>query len=142
MPEQCPVSGRLIDERAVRLTAFCVFLVMSVFAATGWWPLTAFVAADILVRALGKGKYSSLSGCSRFVLRWNKTPKTLVDAAPKRFAAGIGLALSLLAMSFCLGGFAIAARATAAVMMVCAALEAFAGICIGCRVYSTMSCLK
>lgn len=142
MPEQCPVSGQLVDEGAVRLTAFCVLLVMLAFTITVWWPLAAFLAADFLVRALGKGKYSPLYICSRTLLRWSKSPPTMIDAAPKRFAAGIGLALSLLAMLLCLGGFATAARVVAAVIMACAALEAFARLCLGCKVYSLIANIK
>lgn len=142
MPEQCPVSGQLVDERAVRLTAFGALLILSTFTITAWWMLLAFLAVDFLVRSMGKGRYSPLFVLSRAVLQGSKSKPILVDAAPKRFAAGIGLALSLVAMFLSYSGFATAARIIAAVIMACAALESFAGLCLGCRVYSLIANIK
>lgn len=142
MPEQCPVSGQLVDERTVRLTACGVLLVLSAFFLSAWWPLAAFLTADFFVRTLGQGRYSLLFNWSRWVRRLSSAPPSLVDAAPKRFAAGIGWGLSLAALFLCLAGYATAARITAVVIMACAALEAFAGVCLGCKAYSLLFKIK
>jgi hypothetical protein len=58
---------------------------------------------------------------------------------PKRFAQGIGATLSALALVAWLGfGSATAAYVLVGMILVAASLEAFAGYCLGCRVFGAL----
>ena len=55
---------------------------------------------------------------------------------PKRFAQGIGVAFSVTALVLELVGADTAAVVVIAMLLVAASLEAFAGFCLGCVMFS------
>lgn len=59
----------------------------------------------------------------------------LVPGPPKRLAQGIGFVLSTTAALLYRGGHRRAARTVLAVLLGAAGLEAFAGICLACRMF-------
>jgi len=62
-------------------------------------------------------------------------PVKPVAGAPKRFAQGIGLAVTSVASALAFGGFLVAADALLGVLVVFATLEAALGFCAGCWLY-------
>jgi hypothetical protein len=59
----------------------------------------------------------------------------LVPGPPKRFAQGIGAAVSTAAAVLFFAGLAPAAWGLLAVLVAAASLEAFAGFCLGCTIF-------
>jgi hypothetical protein len=59
----------------------------------------------------------------------------LVSGPPKRLAQGMGLSMSLTALVLHLTGRRRASRRVLTVLIGAASLEAFAGICLACRIY-------
>ena len=54
---------------------------------------------------------------------------------PKRFAQGIGVVFSGVALVFRLVGWPLAADVVLLLLVVAASLEGFAGLCLGCRMF-------
>jgi hypothetical protein len=65
-------------------------------------------------------------------------PARLVAGPPKRFAQGIGAAVSTAAAVLFACGLAGAAWAALGVLIVAASLEAFAGFCLGCWLFGRL----
>lgn len=136
----------VVDEVTVRLVAAVVLIVGIVGLVTGQWWWYAALAVDFLARVAAG---PALSPIARGVLRWVR-PRVPVGprptpGPPKRFAAGIGAVLTTAATATAvvagLTGSASAATATfalGALMVVFPALEAAAGICVGCVVFARL----
>ena len=134
----------LVDDITVRLIAAVVLVIATAAVLTGQWWLYAVLATDFALRAaLGP----SASPVARVVQR-SLRPRVAVaprytPGPPKRFAAAIGAVLTTVAAGLGLvavvtGSAAAAATVLAigAVMVVFPALEAFFGLCVGCRVFA------
>jgi len=68
MPEQCPISGRLVDETTARLTALWIFLLSILYIITGVWPVIAVILVDFAIRSFIGTKYSPLAVVSRIIV--------------------------------------------------------------------------
>lgn len=134
----------VVDDVTVRLIAAVVLiLAVTALAAQQWW-LYAVLAADFVLRAvLGPG-FSPIAQLVTTLIRPHVAAAPRPAAgAPKRFAASIGALLtttatvlwvtSLLAGST---GVLVAVAAIGVLMVIFPALEALAGICVGCQAFA------
>ena len=62
----------------------------------------------------------------------------LVAGPPKRFAQGMGLTFSGTALVLALTGHWFAAQVVLGLLIVAASLEAFAGLCLGCKTFALL----
>lgn len=141
MFQSCPISGETRNERVVRIVAALVLaIVLGALAAGSPW--TQFVmlalAADFVVRGYYSPKRSLLATLARGAANALKLAPKPVDAAPKRFAARIGVAFSLATAALYIAGAPTAGAAVAIVLASCALLEAALGLCVGCKVYALL----
>jgi uncharacterized membrane protein YphA (DoxX/SURF4 family) len=133
---QCPVDFVLIDEHKARINAFFVLCLVSIYLLTNAWVILLLLAVDFLIRATNQGKYSIIALLSDMVIRRFKIKPKPVDRGPKRFAAWVGFSF-LTAILLMIGlQQSLVAQVLIGIMMVFAALEAFAGFCAGCYVYT------
>lgn len=124
-----------VNEYAARVTAALVVLLAVVTLLTGFgWGL-ALIAAGFWLRVLFGPRISPLAQLSVKVLTPRLGKTRLVPGPPKRFAQGIGAAMSTAAAVLLAAGLAPAAWILLAVLIVAASLEAFAGFCLGCAVF-------
>jgi hypothetical protein len=138
MTEACPINSETVNNRVVRIVAAFVVAIAAVFFITPQWWLFYLLAADFLVRALGYRKYSPLATAGRAIASGLKLEPQRVNAAPKQFAASIGVAFALVAGTLALLDLTLAARIVAAGLLGAASLEAFLGYCVGCKIYSLL----
>lgn len=139
--QSCPISAESRNENVVRAVAGIVVFIAAVAVAAGSAVaaiLFAALAVDFSVRGFGKPKYSPLAGLGRAIANILGLPPKPVNAAPKRFAARIGTGMSIAAALFYAAGTASVAAGIAAVLIVCATLEAAFGFCVGCKVYALL----
>ncbi|WP_416404503.1 DUF4395 domain-containing protein [Arthrobacter sp. LFS091] len=141
-----PVSGGIdwravfafpnpVNEYAARITAGLVVVLAVVTLVTGWgWGLVA-LAAGFWLRVLFGPRISPLALLSVKVLAPRIGHAKLVAGPPKRFAQGIGAALTSAAVVLFFTGFQPAAWILLALLIVAASLEAFAGFCLGCAIF-------
>lgn len=124
-----------VNEYAARITAGLVVVLAVATLLTGFgWGL-ALIAAGFWLRVLFGPRISPLALLSVKVLAPRMGRAKLVPGPPKRFAQGIGAAVSTGAAALFLAGFAPAAWILLAVLIVAASLEAFAGFCLGCAIF-------
>ncbi len=133
----CPISSERIEEGTIRIIALltAIVAIYALFLMNGY--LFVFLTIDFAIRSfkIFKGK-SPLRIIASTVIEITHQEKKWVDAAPKRFAAGIGIVLSMLIASsifFHLNTFALI---LGGILVFCAALEGFFSICFGCHIYS------
>ena len=134
----CPVDFIQVNENRVRLNALWVLLLLvgSLFIHTFTLPLFLFLAVDFFLRAFNFGKYSPINILSGIVIKNLKIGNKPIDQAPKRFAAGIGFALSLLAVVLYIFHYNQSLFVLTIVFAAFAMLESFFSFCAGCHVYS------
>ena len=130
----CPISNERVNERVARLVGALVFAAALAYLwhASPLWLL--ILGVDFTARSF----YRPASPFAQLVkpLAERLGTPLIVDAAPKIFAARIGLAMSLAALASHLAGLEGAARGVVAVMALCAFMEAAFGYCVGCRFHT------
>ena len=127
-----------VNEYAARITAALVVVFGVAIAATGAGWLLWVLAFGILLRVLWGPRFSPFGLLSTKVIAPRLGRTRLVPGPPKRFAQGIGLAVSLAAAVLFTAGLETAAWITLAVLLAAAALEAFAGFCLGCAIFGRL----
>lgn len=132
----CPVSAEKVNENIIRIVAF--FTILIVITGTFFKiPLLLFILSfDFFLRAFANGRYSPLRYFARRSYNYLGLAKKLTDAAPKKFAAGIGLVFSLAIAALLILNYNLAAYSLAGVLLICAGLESFKGYCLGCVIYT------
>lgn len=132
----CPVSPDRVNETVVRTIAVLV-LACSCCLLYFQSPIAAFLLAlDFSVRAFGNGKLSPLRQVALAITQALRLPAKPIDAAPKKFAAGVGVAFSLIIAFSFLMGWPFVAYSAGVILLACAFLEGALGFCVGCVVYS------
>jgi len=132
----CPVNGEKINENVARIAAFIVIIVTVTAVLFKLPVLLIALGADFALRAFTSGAYSPVKYVSKQLFRLSFLSEKIGDAAPKQFAAGIGFVFSLAIAAFQFTQYYILANSFATVLLFCAALESFAGYCLGCTVYT------
>lgn len=127
-----------VNEYASRITAGLVVLaaVSALVTGSGW--AVGLIAAGFWLRVLFGPRVSPLAVLSVKVLAPLLGRTKLVPGPPKRFAQGIGAFLSTAAAILLALGAAPVAWALIAVLILAASLEAFAGFCLGCRIFAVL----
>jgi hypothetical protein len=127
-----------VNEYAARITAGLVVLLAAATLLTGsGWGL-ALIAAGFWLRVLFGPRISPLALLSVKVLAPRLGQPKLVPGPPKRFAQGLGAAVSSTALVLFALGAAPAAWIALAVLILAASLEAFAGFCLGCVIFGLL----
>ena len=130
----------IVDDVSVRLVAGVVLLLGGLALAAHQWWLYAVLAADFVLRA-GWGPAASPVGrlVQRSVRPRVPVPPRHTAGAPKRFAASVGAVVTVAATACWLAGADLAVVLLGTVMVVFPALEALAGLCVGCVVFGWLA---
>jgi len=136
MTASCPISPDVVDDRATRIGAALVILsvIAGLWSGRFWIPLA--LALDFGLRSRGKVVFSPIAQVAKALRKVSGLGPRAVNAGPKRFAALVGAIFSLLIAGSQALHLARLALVVGAVLILCAALEAFLGFCVGCRVYN------
>lgn len=129
-------AGPPVDPRGPRLAAWITTVVLAVVLATQWWPLLAIQAVIFGIGAFAGLKYAPYSLLYKYLVAPRLQPTDeREDAAPLRFAQGVGFAFALVGtIAFALGSTTVGLIATA-FALAAAFLNAAFGFCLGCETY-------
>ncbi len=131
----CPISKTQIDGNVARLNGLIslVFIALGTYNKIFWILLTIdFTLRSFII------KYSPIANFSRLILNnINITPKP-IDAAPKLFAAKIGLIMSVILIAVSLLGYSSTAFYFSIFFSIPVFLETFFSYCLGCQMYSIL----
>ena len=134
----CPIIDRQVNETVIRLVALLVFIIIIIghFWLLPW--VAAALALDFFVRAFTRWPVSYLAFLAKFISKIFNLPGKPINAGPKIFAARLGFIFTVLISFFGFMQLTTTAVILASTLAVCAALEAFFSICIGCSIYSAL----
>jgi hypothetical protein len=127
-----------VNEKAARVVAGVVLATTVVILATGWYWLLIPLAYGFWARALTGPKLSPLGWLAQNVIAPRLGPRRPVPGPPKRFAQGMGAAMSTVALVAWLAGDHALADAMLALFVLAAGLESIVGYCLGCRVFAVL----
>ena len=128
-----------VDEVSARLVAAGVVVMGTATLVSGqWWVLVPLVFGFVARVAAGP-RFSPLGLLVTRVIRprLSVAPR-LVAGPPKRFAQAMGLTFSATASLFVVLGATGAATVVLAMLLIAASLEAFVGLCLGCKVFALL----
>jgi hypothetical protein len=125
-----------IDPRGQRFSAALSAAVLAAVLVTGSGWLLAAQAAVFGVGAAAGLSYSPYGLIYRWLVRPRLgPPRELEDAAPPRFAQGVGLVVSVIGVIGYASGLTPLGMAGAAAALAAAFLNAAFGVCLGCEMY-------
>ena len=125
----------VIDTRAPRFNQVVIGSLALVAVLTGWWPLLAILAAQLLV-GLTFGRRWCLPCLAYFELVqpvFGEGP--IEDSRPPRFANMVGAGVLGAASIFHAAGLTTVGWALGLLVAALALLAAFTGLCAGCEMY-------
>lgn len=125
-----------VDPRGQRFAAALTAVVLIAVLVTGnVWVFAAQAVVFGMTAVLGL-KYAPYGLVYRYLVRPRLgPPPELEDAAPPRFAQGVGLFFSIIGVIGYAAGVAPLGMAAAAAALVAAFLNAAFGLCLGCEMY-------
>jgi hypothetical protein len=135
---QAPASAG-IDPRGPQLTAAvtAVVLVVVLLLPSPW--AAVLTAAQAVLFAIGAGRgvqHTPHAWLFRTVVRPRlSAPDELEDPAPPRFAQGVGLAFTLVALAGFVAGVTLLGQVAIGFALVAALLSAVFRLCLGCELY-------
>jgi hypothetical protein len=122
-----------VNEKAARLVAGVVAVAGLLILATGWdWllvPLTYGFWARVLTGP-------TLSPLARAAMKLMGSDPKYVPGPPKRFAQGMGAAVTTAATIAWLAGATTAATVLVAMLVLAATLESVFAFCVGCLLFA------
>lgn len=124
-----------VNEKAARVVASGVVAQAVLFLAFRWSFLLVTLALGFLARVIAGPTFSPLARLAVHVVAPRLGEAKTVAGSPKRFAQGIGLAVSGVAVLGWFAGAPAVAVAALAVLVFAASLEAGLGFCLGCWMY-------
>jgi hypothetical protein len=127
-----------VNEYAARSTAGVVVVLALVAVISGQAWLVGVIAAGFVLRLAFGPRISPAALLSVHVLAPRFGAPKLVPGPPKRFAQGIGVALSVAAFVLLLAGASLAGWTLIVLLIVAASLEAFMGLCLGCAIFGVL----
>lgn len=125
-----------VNEVAARVVATGAAVLSWTIVVTGWHWLIVVLAYGFWARVLTGPTLSPLGRFAVEVAAPRLAPPKLVPGAPKRFAQGIGTALSTAALVAWLAGASTIATVLVAMIGIAATLEAVFALCLGCKLFA------
>jgi hypothetical protein len=123
--------------RAIAAQVF-VLTLLGIYYNQPW--IVLFITFDFALRLSNKAKFSLLAQLSnRFLVPWLKLSHVPTGLKPKRFAAGIGLLMTMISLVFYIRGSLVMANSILGILAFFAFLEGFLGFCAGCKIYALLT---
>lgn len=128
-----------VNEKAARVVAGVVLAGVIVILATSWYWLLVPLCYGFWARVLTGPTLSPLGWTAQNVIAPRLGEKKPVAGPPKRFAQGMGAAMSTAALVLALVlGQNTAADVVLAAFVLAAGLESIFGYCLGCKVFGLL----
>ncbi|MET0600870.1 MAG: DUF4395 domain-containing protein [Baekduia sp.] len=113
----------------------CLTLVLSLEAGDPWLWLTVPISLGFIARVLTGPKLSPLGQLATKIVAPRLGAPKLVAGPPKRFAQGVGTAVTTAAVATLALGYPGATQVLLGLMIVAAGLESIFAFCIGCKIF-------
>jgi Domain of unknown function (DUF4395) len=128
-----------VNEKAARVVAGVVLVTVLIVLATTWYWLLIPLAYGFWARVLTGPTLSPLGWVAQNVIGPRLGARKPVPGPPKRFAQGMGAAMSTAALVLALiAGDHAAADGVLIAFVPAAGLESIFGYCVGCKVFALL----
>lgn len=129
-------AGSAVDPRGPRFAAVITTVVLAVVLVTGWWPLLALQTVVFAIGAFVGLRVAPYAVVYRTLVAPRLEPTTeREDAAPVRFAQGVGFVFALVGtLGYATDATTVGVVATAFALFA-AFLNAAFDFCLGCEAY-------
>jgi len=127
-----------VNEKAARVVAGVVMVVALITLATSAYWLLIPLAYGFWARVLTGPTLSPLGRLAMKVVAPRLGDPKYVPGPPKRFAQGMGAAVTTTAAILALAGATTAADVLLAMLVVAAGLESIFAFCLGCQVFAVL----
>jgi hypothetical protein len=128
----------VINEKAARTVAGVVAISGAVALVTGWHWLLIPLAYGFWARVLTGPRLSPLAQLASKVIAPRLGEPKEVAGPPKRFAQGIGAAITTLGVAALALGWTTVTTVLLALLVAAATLESVFAVCIGCQVFAAL----
>src|SRR5919108_785994 len=126
-----------VNEKAARVVAGVVLVIVIATLATGWYWLLLPLAYGFWARVLTGPTLSPLARLAMNHVAPRLGAPKHVPGPPKRFAQGMGAAITTAAAVLALGlGAHVAADVLLVALAAAAGLESIFALCLGCRIFA------
>ena len=126
---------RVINEKAARTVAGVVALTGAIALLTGAHWLLVPLAYGFWARVLAGPRFSPLAQLASKVIAPRLGEPREVAGPPKRFAQGMGAAMTTLGVIALALGWTTVTTVLLALLVVAASLESVFALCIGCQIF-------
>jgi hypothetical protein len=127
-----------VNEKAARSVAGGVVVVATITVLAQAWWMTVPLALGFWARVLTGPTLSPLGQLATRVIAPRLGTPRYVSGPPKRFAQGMGAAMTTLAAVLALTGDHSAAGIVLGAVIVAALLESALGFCVGCKIFGLL----
>jgi len=127
-----------VNEKAARVVAGVVMVVALITLATSAYWLLIPLAYGFWARVLTGPTLSPLGRLAMKVVAPRLGDPKYVPGPPKRFAQGMGAAITTTAAILALAGATMATDVLLAMLVVAAGLESIFAFCLGCQVFAVL----
>ena len=127
------VAARTVAAGVVLLSLGTLLLSL---ADPGFLWLSLPIAYGFVARVLSGPRFSPLGLLATRVVAPRIGHEKLVAGPPKRFAQGIGAAVTVLTVALVAAGYELGPQVLLGLMVVFAILESAFGLCVGCKVFA------
>ena len=133
--KSCPISFIKVDASIVRINAFYILLLFSLYLMTFNRVIIFFLIADFVIRLFVNKSYSPLYFLSSRTKELLHVKSKFEDNAPKRLATYFGFLFLVLILLFDLLHAETLFYISSTVLLVCIFLEIAFNYCLGCKIY-------
>ena len=127
-----------VNDKAARTVATGVVLMSIAFLATGWVWVLIPLTYGFWARVFTGPTMSPLGQLATRLIAPRLGEPRLTPGPPKRFAQAIGVVFSTTALILALSVGIGAAQIVIAMLLIAASLEAFLGLCLGCKAFGVL----
>ena len=142
LAQSCPVSLKPIDSVLARLNALTVFILTLITIETGSLLLAFILVYDFSIRLASYPQLSLSITFSKIIKKLFNIPIHLMDAAPKRLAAFMGLGFSLFIAVAIFFDISWLFYSMTLFLALGSGLEFFFDYCLGCKIYYIYQSLR
>ena len=135
MADACPVSLKNADETLARVSSFPALLAIGAFLLTQQVIIIQLLLLDVLLRLAGAKQFSPIGLIAPSLKKLFRIKTRMMDIAPPRLAAWMGMVMILIANLSWLLGFKMVTFGALAIVTVLQGLYLLIGICVGCQIY-------
>ena len=142
MSPSCPISDMRMNEKSIRIGAGFVLLLAVSGVILHNVGIFIVLAVDFFIRGFTRYQISPVSFISKLLVNVFAFKPNWVNAGPKIFATKIGFLFCLTVSILYFKNLYLPGDIVAAVLCVCAGLESFFSVCLGCHFYTILLNLK